>query len=177
MNYSSGQQVWIKHFPYALIVMGLAFLTFNTLQWTTLVPTEAWPYGTSITTAFAYLVSQVLELKVAIFVSTIAAIVVLVLLGMKVRPLLKSAFSPSYKWDTIGILLMFLGLFVALPILGLWAFADIVVTNPHVYINTVIPTAAGAIYFAGKTLAATQFAEARTRATDSVEEDAFDEGV
>jgi|GEM_PF-5445585 len=174
MNFASGQQVWKAHAPWALFVMLLTFLTFNTLQWTALVPPETWPYGTSLTTLFAYLVSQVLELKVAIFVSTIVAIIVLIVVGMKVRPLLKSAFSPSYKWDTIGIIAVFLGVFLALPLLGAWAFADIVVTNPHVYINTGLPAIVGAVYFSGKTLAATQFAEARTRSTDAVEADVFE---
>jgi hypothetical protein len=175
MNYKSSQQVWMKHFPGALIVMALTFVFFNTIQWTEMVPSEAWPYGTSIATLFAYLVGQVLDPKVAIFVSTIAAIVILVLAAMKVRPILKSAFSPSYKFDTIIVMVLFVGVFVALPMLGYWAFADRVVTNPHVYINTLLPTIVGSIYFAGKTHAAAQFAETRTRATDAVEEDVFEE--
>ena len=175
MNYSSSQQVWKKHFPGALAVMVLTFLFFNTIQWSSAVDSAQWPYGTSLTTLFSYLVGTVLEVKVAVFVSVIAAIVLLLLAAMKVRPVLKSAFSPSYKVDTIIVILLFTGVFVALPLLGYWAFADMVVTNPHIYINTLLPTLVGAIYFSGKTHAASQFAETRTRATDSVEHDSFGE--
>lgn len=175
MNYKSSQQVWVKQFPSALVVMALAFAFFNTIQWTSLVDSGSWPYGTSITTLFAYLVGTVLEVKVAVFVSTIAAIIALIVGAMKVRPILKSAFSPSYKWDTIMVIVLFLGVFVALPIMAYWAFADVVVSNPHIYINTILPTLVGAIYFSGKTHAAAQFAETRTRATDAVEEDVFEE--
>lgn len=175
MNYTSSQQVWKKQFPGALLVMALTFAFFNTLQWTSLVDPARWPYGTSMTTLFAYLVGTVLEVKIAIFVSVIAAIALLILSAMKVRPILKSAFSPAYKFDTIIVMALFLGVFVALPLLGFWAFADVVVTNPHIYINTILPTAVGSIYFAGKTHAASQFAETRTRATDAVEDDVFDE--
>ncbi len=175
MNYSSSQQVWKKHFPGALIVMAMTFLFFNTIQWSDAVDPATWPYGTSITTLFAYLVGTVLEVKVAIFVSVIAAIVLLLLAAMKVRPVMKSAFSPSYKTDTIIVILLFMGVFVALPLLGYWAFADMVITNPHIYINTILPTFVGAVYFSGKTHAASQFAETRTRATDSVEDDVFED--
>lgn len=173
MHYSSSQQVWKKHFPGALLVMALTFLFFNTVQWSSVVDSSAWPYGTSLTTLFAYLVSAVLDLKVAIFVSVLAAVAILILSAMKIRPILKSAFSPSYKFDTTIVMVLFLGVFVALPLLGYWAFADMVVTNPHIYINTIIPTVVGSIYFAGKTHAASQFAETRTRATDAVEDDVF----
>jgi len=175
MNYKSSQQVWVQQFPSALVVMALTFVFFNTIQWTSFVDVADWPYGTSITTLFAYVVGTVLDVKVAVFVSTIAAILLLIVGAMKVRPILKSAFSPSYKWDTIMVIVLFVGVFVALPIMAYWAFADVVVSNPHIYINTILPTVAGAIYFSGKTHAAAQFAETRTRATDAVEEDVFDD--
>lgn len=173
MMAKSSQQVWKEQFPGALLVMGLTFLIFNTIQWTGLVSSEAWPYGTSLATLFTYLVSQVLEMKVAIFVSVIVAVIVMALIAMKVRPILKSAFSPSYKWDTVMVIVLFSTVFVALPLLAFWAFADKVVTNPHVYINTLLPVFIGSVYFSGKTHAAAQFAETRTRATDAVESDVF----
>lgn len=174
LNAKSSQQVWKQQIPGALLVMLLTFVFFNTIQWTSLVPSQSWPYGTSITTLFAYLVSQVLSMKVAVFVSTLAAVAILILVAMKVRPILKSAFSPAYKADTLMMIVLFSAFFVALPLLGIWAFGDMVVTNPHVYINTLLPTIVGAVYFSGKTQAASQFAETRTRSTDSVEHDVFE---
>ena len=175
MNYRSSQHVWAKHFPAALGVMALTLIVFNTFQWSRFVDADTWPYGTSLTTLFAYLVSQVLDMKAAIFVSIIVAIVALVVLGMKVRPILKSAFSTSNKNDTRMMIILFLAVFLVVPVVGIWAFADRIVVSPHVYINLFLPSVVGAIWFAGKTQSASQWAETRTRATDSVEETNFNE--
>ncbi|MEM6677257.1 MAG: hypothetical protein AAF675_05220 [Pseudomonadota bacterium] len=169
-SYASGQDVWRAQLMSTLTVMVMALMLFNTFQWSDLVP-EGRPYGTSVVTLLIYLFSSVLDPKVSVVVGIILAIVALIVIGMKVRPILRTAFSPSYRFDTIMNVVMFVGVLTILPAAIIWASSDSWPTNWHFYANTLFVGLVGALYFSGKTHGATQFAETRTRVTDSIEDD------
>lgn len=167
--YDSGQQVWKAQLRNTVIVMASAFVIFNTLHLSSAVP-ETWPYGTSVTTFVIYLFSNVFNEKVALVVGLVIALIVLILIGMKVRPILRTAMSPNYKGDTILNILLFVVAISVLPAAIYWAATNAWPGSWHYYVNTLFVALVGAVYFSGKTHGATQFAETRTRATDSIEE-------